>query len=139
MGQLLSERCNSMKGEGETDPFSQVVEDLDLNERLVVEALLVADDLDGDGLARLVVAALDDLAERAFAEDAHDLVPVAEVVAVDDEIVAPVVVVAVVERAVVELGHLLLATDTDAVDLGVLGDLAPLVVGQVGEVRLDHG
>lgn len=103
----------------------------------MVEALLVADDLDRHGLTGAVVTALQDLAERTLAEDAHDLVPVGEVVALDDQVVASIVVVPVVEADVVKLGHLLLAALADAVDGRVVGDLAALVVGEVVVVLLD--
>lgn len=104
----------------------------------MVEALFVADDLDRHGLTGAVVTALQDLTKRALAEDAHDLVPVGEVVALDDQVVPSIVVVPVVEADVVELGHLLLAALADAVDGRVLGDLAALVVGKIVVVLLDR-
>ena len=44
-------------------PLAQVLQDLDLHQRLVVEPLLVADDLDGEQRVFLVVEHLHDLAE----------------------------------------------------------------------------
>lgn len=58
----------------------QVVEDAHLDERLVVEALLVADDLDGHVLVGAVVQRADHLPEAALADHLEDLVAVADVV-----------------------------------------------------------
>lgn len=46
-----------------TYPFPKVVQDLDLNERLMVEAFLVADDFDGGRLPGCVVSTLKNLPE----------------------------------------------------------------------------
>ena len=62
------------------------------DECLVVEALLVADDLQRDEAARLVVEALHYLPEAAVPDEREDLVAVRDVVVEDDAVVAPVVV-----------------------------------------------
>lgn len=116
-------------------PFDEVLKHLDLDERLVVEALLVPDDLDRDHLARLVVAALEDLAEGTLAKDVDDLVTEPDVVVGDKEVVAALVVEAKVVRRVVLGRHLLVAVRADKVDLVVLSDLLLLVFGQVPRVE----
>ena len=68
--------------------------DLDLG--LLVELLLVLDHFDCDFFLLLVVEALADLAEAAPAEEGEDLVPVGDVVALDQEVVGVAVVEAVV-------------------------------------------
>lgn len=108
---------------GSTHPFDEVLEHLDLDQGLVMETLLVADDLDRDHVARLVIPALQDLAERSFPENVDDLVAVVKVVVRDEEIVATLVVVAVVVRRLVFRRHLLVAVWTDKVDFAIIPNL----------------
>lgn len=131
----------SVRGErrsgSRTNPFDKVLKHLNLDERLVVESLLVADDLDRDHLAGLVVTALHDLAEGSLAEDVDDLVAVEDLVVGDEEVVAALVVESkVVERDVLARG-LLVALGPDEVDFLVLADLLLLVVGEVPSVQRD--
>ena len=70
-----------------------------LDERLVVEALLVANDLERLERLGLVVPHLDHLAERALAEHGQDLVPEQHVIVQHNRIVAALVVVPAVARA----------------------------------------
>lgn len=58
----------------------QLVQYPNLDEGLMVEALLVADDLDCDVLLGFVVQRPDHLSEAALADNLQDLVPVADVV-----------------------------------------------------------
>ena len=122
-----------------TDPFPQVVEDLDLDERLVVESLLVPDDLDGDGSSRAVVTTLEDLTERTLAEQPDDLVPVREVIVLDDEVVSPFVIVAVVVDRLLASCRLLGGSLSDVEDGRVVDDFLALKVRERGVVRLDRG
>ena len=71
----------------------QILKDVALDRRLLVELLLVLDDLERDRVVRLVVQRLDHLAEAALAEVADDLVAVRNVVAGDGLVVAVLVVV----------------------------------------------
>ena len=64
--------------------------------RLLMEALLVADDLDSDRHLLLVVERPHDLPKGTLAQHAGDLVTVADVIALDDAVVASIVVEAVV-------------------------------------------
>jgi hypothetical protein len=115
--------------------LDEIVEHLDLDERLVMEPLLVANDLDGDHVARLVIAALEHLSERALAEDVDDLVAVHDVVMRDEEVVATVVVKAVVVCRVLFGILLLVAVRADKVDLLVLLDLLLLVRREIARVE----
>lgn len=101
----------------------------------MVEPLLVANNLDGHHLARLVIAALEHLAERSFAEDVDDFVAIHDVVVRDEEVVAAVVVKAVIVRRVLFGALLLVAVGTDEVDLFVLVDLLLLVRREVARVE----
>lgn len=63
--------------------LAQLVQQPNFDQRLVVEALLVADDLDGDMLADFVVEGAHHLAEAALADDLEDFVAVEDVVVHD--------------------------------------------------------
>lgn len=69
---------------------------LQLNSCLVLELLLVADDLDCNNLAGLVVHTLQCLAERAFSEEINDLKSVSDVILENYVVVASFVIVAVI-------------------------------------------
>lgn len=71
---------------------TEVVQDLDLHQGLVVEALLVADHLERAHLVGLVVKHLHHLAEGALAQHAHHFEAVRDVVVHDDLVVAALVV-----------------------------------------------
>lgn len=60
--------------------LAQFVQQPDLDEGLMMEALLVADDLDGDVRVGFVVECSDHLAEAAFADDLENLVAIGYVV-----------------------------------------------------------
>lgn len=77
-------------------PFDQLSQDLDLDQSLSVEPLLIANDLDSDRQTRFVISALQHLAKGPFAQDANDFVSITEMVALDDNVVSPLVVKAVV-------------------------------------------
>lgn len=116
-------------------PFNQVFQDLDLDQSLMVEALFVPNDLDGHHFARLVVAALQDLTERAFAQHVDDLVPIKDMVVWDNEVVASFVVVAKIVRRLVLSRHILLRSLADEEYFRVLQDLFFFVFGQAPSVK----
>ena len=118
-----------------TYPANEVLENLDLDKSLVMEPLLVPDDLDRDHVSRLVIAALQNLTERALAEDVDDFVAVLYVIVRDHEIVAPLVVVAVIAGRVLLRRRLLLAVRSDEVDLAVLADLVSLERREIPRVQ----
>lgn len=62
----------------------------------MMETFLVSDDLDSNRLSSGMIAALEDLAERALAQYIDDLVPVREMIASDDNVIATFVIIAVV-------------------------------------------
>jgi len=49
-----------------TNPFSEIVEDFDLNEGLMVEPLLVADDFYSNRFSSAVVSTMQNLTERSL-------------------------------------------------------------------------
>lgn len=93
----------------------------------MVEPLLVADDLDRNRLASLMVPAIQDLTERALAKRIHDLIAVSKVIIVNNEVVATLVVVPKVVGRKVRMSLLLLAACTDAVHLRIVETLLALV------------
>lgn len=113
--------------------FPQLVQYPHLDEGLVVEALLVADDFDCHVLVGFVVQRPDDLAEAALADDLEDFVPVADVV-VDHLVVAAVVVVVARVEGAARFGVDFARVQPEVVHLGVLFNLLLFVVGQAGAV-----
>jgi hypothetical protein len=65
---------------------------------LLVQTFLVSQDLKGDNLLVFMVKALEDLAEAALAQTAHDLVPVSKMVT----LLADVFVLIVIETVIVD-------------------------------------
>lgn len=63
--------------------LAQFVQQSNLDECLMMEALLVADDFDGDVRIGFVVERSDHLAEAAFADDLQNLVAIGYVVVGD--------------------------------------------------------
>ena len=100
-----------------------------------MEPLLVPDDLDRDHVSRLVIAALQNLTERALAEDVDDFVAVLYVIVRDHEIVATLVVVAVIAGRVLLRRRLLLAVRSDEVDFAVLADLVAFERREIPRVQ----
>ena len=75
-----------------------MLQDLELHTSLVLEPLLVADELDRDDLAGLVVHAFQRLAEAALAQELNHFEAVRDVVLQNHAVVAALVVVAAVVR-----------------------------------------
>jgi hypothetical protein len=120
---------------GKTCPFAEVVQDLDLDQRLVMEPLLVADNLDGDKFTGCVVTTLEHLTKRAFAERADDFIAVRQMIVVDDEVVTSVVIVPMIVGGVVQCRVLLLATGAEEIHLFEIENLLALVLGKVLDLR----
>ena len=62
----------------------------------MVEALLVADDFDCNRLAGAVIPAVQHLSKRALPKRVHDFVSIREVIAHDNLIISPIIIIAVV-------------------------------------------
>lgn len=63
--------------------LAQLIEQSHLDQSLMMEAFLVADDLDGDVLAGHVIDGAHHLAEAALADDLEDLVAIRDVIVHD--------------------------------------------------------
>lgn len=93
-----------------------------------MESLLVANDLDGNKHACLVINAPDDLAKTSLSEHIDNLIAVGEVVARHDGVVSTLVVVAEVGRVRLEItNHLASVLRSAKVNVVVINDFAALV------------
>lgn len=115
-------------------PFAQLLQDVNLNQGLLMETLLVADDLDSHESSSLVVDASHDLSKAALAEKVNNLIPICEMVAKDYVVVASVVVVTEVSSLSIEVANMFLGVLRAAeVYLLVVDDFASLE-----DVQIDH-
>jgi hypothetical protein len=118
----------------ETYPFAQFLKDVDLDQSLLVESLLVANDLDSHKSAGLVVDTAHHLSEATLTEKVNNLISVCEVVAEDYIIIATVVIVSEVGGLRVKVTDMLLRVlGATEVDLLIIDDLASLE-----DVQVDH-
>lgn len=85
----------------------QLLQNVDFDQRLLVEPLLVPDDLDSHKLAELVIDTPDNLSETTLAEDVEDLVPVRQVVTEDNLIVPSIIVVTKVLGPRIQIANVL--------------------------------
>ncbi len=83
-------------------PCAKLVEDPNLNQSLMMKTLFVPDYLDCHGLSRTMVAAMQNLTEGAFPQGIHYLVTIRQVITMNDEIVSPVIIIAMVVCWIVE-------------------------------------
>lgn len=113
-----------------THPFPQVLQNLDLDKCLMMEPLLVSDDLDSDRFPRSMISALQYLAKRPFAEEADDLVPISEVVSLDEEVISAIVVVSVVVGRLITRRRFLLGVRANVVNPRVFDNLGPFKIGK---------
>lgn len=113
----------------------QMHEYLELHAGLMLEALLVSDELYGHQFLRLVIEALECLAEAPLAQKLDHLEPKCDVVLEHHLVVASVVVEAKVvgmQGAPLDL----LGPDTQEVDLLIVQDLSLLIVREVVHEQL---
>lgn len=80
--------------EGEAYPISKLLQEVDLDQRLLVKPFFIPYDLDCNQRTVLVVYTSYHLAKAPFSENVHYLVPICEVIPVDNIVIAPFVVVA---------------------------------------------
>ena len=97
----------------------------------MMEPFLVPNNLYCDGPSCSMISAAQHLAERTLPEAVHDFVTVTKMVPVNDKIVTPIVVIAIVVRRSVRVSRLLRATSPDVIHRWVIEDFLPLVLGQM--------
>ena len=91
--------CDDSCGKGchvqwaELDLLAKVFQNVDLHQSLLVEACLVANELESAQVARLVVSALQHLAKAALAKAADDLKAVGYVVPHHHAVVTPLIII----------------------------------------------
>ena len=81
----------------------------------MMEPLLVPDNLYCDGPSGSMVSAAQHLSKGTLPEAVHDFVTVTKMVPVDDKIIAPIIVIAVVVCGSVRVSGLLRATSPDVI------------------------
>ena len=97
----------------------------------MVEALLVANDLDSDRLARAVVATMQNLPKGTFTQRIHDFIPEGQVIMHDDLIVASLVIISVIVRRIIQGRRVLRTVAAEVVHRGVIQDLLALIFRKV--------
>src|ERR1700712_3861399 len=83
----------SIVGEMKAYPFTQLLQDVDFYQGLLVEALFVSNDLNGDQQTSLVVNASNDLAETAFSKHVHNFVTICKMISHDNVVITTIVVI----------------------------------------------
>ena len=74
-------------------PFTQFLQNIDLHQSLLMEALLVPNDLDRHKNAGFMVDAPNDLTEASLTKQINHLVSIREMVAIDNVVVTTLVVI----------------------------------------------
>jgi hypothetical protein len=97
----------------------------------MVESLFVSNNLDCDRPSCSMISATQYLTKGSLPEAACDFVTIAEMVMVNDKVVAAVVVVAVVIRWLVRMCKFLFAAGSDEIYRRVIKDLLTLVIRQM--------
>jgi hypothetical protein len=117
--------------------FSQVLQNLDFDQRLMVKTLFISDNLYSGVCIRLVVKDANDLAERPFAKWVCYLIAVKDVIVQDDEVVTPLVIVRVVASVGSGASHLG-STLSEEPNLWKIQDLPLLVLSQLVQIMLQN-
>ena len=110
--------------------FFEELQNFEFDTSLVLKALFVADNFNGHILLRLVIEALDGLAEAASAKHVNNLKSIANVVVHHDLVISTVIIVAKVvlqERAPFDF----LGTFTHVVNLRILLNLNSFIICEV--------
>lgn len=96
-----------------------------------MEPFLVPDDLYRHRLPGRVIPAVQDLAERAFPKGIYDFVTVCQVVVIDHQVIATVVVVRVVVRSDLQCSLSLVATSASVIHSRELENLFTLILRKI--------
>lgn len=92
-----------------THPFTQIVQNLDLNQGLMMKAFFVANNFDRHGVTCTVISALENLAKGAFSKGVNHLVSVREVIMIDNQVISTIIIIAMIIGRVIKRCHFLLA------------------------------
>jgi len=101
----------------------------------MMETLLVADDLNRNRFACLMISTVQHLTERALAQGIHDFIAVSEMITIDHLVIAALVIVTEVVERNVGMCLLLLAPRTDAINLRIIDNLLLLIIRQELSLR----
>ena len=75
------------------------------------------------------------LAERAFTERVHDLIPIRQVVVVDNEVVATLIIIAIIVSRITNSRQLLFAPSTDGIYGRIVKDFLSFIVGKIPQLN----
>lgn len=75
-------------------PFAQLLQDIDFDKSLLVEALLVSNNLHCDKCASLVIDTSDDLSKASLAKNVYNFVSESQMISWYDAVVTPFVIIA---------------------------------------------
>jgi hypothetical protein len=120
-----------------TYPFDQVFQDFDFDKRLGMEPFLVPDNLDCNALARFVITTLQYLTKGTFSEEAHDLIPIGQMVTLDMDVVASLIIIAVIVDRRLGCSLVLLSFLSRIPDRLIVQNFPTFVQGQRLEISLD--
>ena len=101
-----------------------------------MKSLFISNKLDRNGPVRFPIHSLDDLAKGSLSKDGDDLEPIADVIVLDDLVVAPVVVVAVIVFRVCDRSLELGSAHSNVKYLRVIENLALFEIGEAAVVKL---
>lgn len=107
-------------------PFLELLQKIHLNESLLVESFLVPDDFDRDEAAGFVINTSHDLSETSLAQNINHLISICKVIADNNVVIAPIVIVAEIGGLSIEVAHMFLGMlRTTEVDVLEVDDFAP--------------
>lgn len=71
----------------------QQLKNLELNSSLILELLFISDNFDCDQFLQLVIKTLDSLAKTARTQFVYDLIPIAQMIIHNDQVVAAIIII----------------------------------------------
>lgn len=95
----------------------------------MMKSFLVSYNLDRNRFSSAMVPAIENLTKGSLPEGINDLVTICQMVMVDHEIIATLIVISVVVVGVLQNCQFLLAVSTDAIDRRIIQNFLPLKFG----------
>lgn len=119
-----------------TCPFLQLLENVDLHKRLLMESFLVTNDLHRNKDSSLVVHAAHDLAKTSFAEEINHFVAICEVISLHDIIITAFIVIAKVRGCRLQITHNFSSAESAGeINVGIVHNFTPFEYVQIKDAR----
>jgi hypothetical protein len=126
--------------QGNAYPFTQIVQYLDLHKCLMMEPFLVSDDLNGNRFTSTVISTVQNLTKGSLPERINHFVSIGQVIAIDDKIVAPIIIIAVIVCGIVTSSKFLVTPGPDVVHSRKLENFFAFIIGEVDSLTaFQHG